>query len=39
MLQFLHEDDNDDAKAIAIPSVLYENSRAKIWSSLKFCGL
>ena len=29
MSQFLHDDDNDDAKAIAIPRDFSENSRAK----------
>ena len=29
MSQFLHDDDNDDAKAIAIPPVFSENSQAK----------
>ena len=29
MSHFLHHDDNDDAKAIAIPRVFSENSQAK----------
>ena len=29
MSKFLHNDDNNDAKAIAIPRVISENSRAK----------
>ena len=29
MAQFLHHDDNDDTKAIAIPPVFFKNSPAK----------
>ena len=29
MAKFLPDDDNDDAKAVTIPWVFYENSRAK----------
>ena len=29
MLQFLHKNDNSDAKAITIPPVFSENSQAK----------
>ena len=34
--QFLHDDDNADSKAIAIPRVFSENSRAKN-RVLRFC--
>ena len=29
MSQYLHDDNNDDAKAITVPRVFSENSRAK----------
>ena len=32
MSQFLHNKDNGDAKAVAIPLVFFQNSQAKNWA-------